>query len=154
MCVKMRIRKARKEDISRIIKLDNLAQYDSKKKIFIKNSVLDKNCYVALDQGIPVGYAVLEYTFFEFGFVSMLYLLDKHRRKGIGRRLMEHLENKCKTDKLFTSTNKSNKPMQKLLKKMNYQRSGMVYNLDPGDPELFYFKKITDSRPSNLNFKH
>jgi len=139
----MKIRKAKKEDINTIIAFDHVVQYESKRRAFIKKSVLDKNCYVAVEKGVPIGYAVLEYTFFGFGFVSMLYLSDKYRRKGIGKRLIEHLENKCKTDKIFTSTNKSNKPMQKLMKKMNYQRSGIIHNLDPGDPELFYYKKIT-----------
>ena len=141
----MKIRKAKKDDINTIIAFDHVVQYESKRKAFIKKSVMDKNCYVAVEKGAPIGYAVLEYTFFGFGFVSMLYLSDKYRRKGIGKRLMEHLENNCKTDKIFTSTNKSNKPMQKLLKKLNYQRSGIIHNLDPGDPELFYYKKITQN---------
>jgi ribosomal protein S18 acetylase RimI-like enzyme len=72
----------------------------------------------------------------------MLYIKEEYRRRGIGIRLIKHLESKCKVEKLFTSTNKSNKPMQKLLNKMNYQKSGIVHNLDPGDPELFYFKKV------------
>lgn len=33
--------------------------------------------------------------------------------------------------------------MQNLLKKLGYERSGIIHNLDPGDPELIYFKKIT-----------
>jgi hypothetical protein len=52
------------------------------------------------------------------------------------------LERNCKTIKLFTSTNESNKPMQELMIKMGYQPSGTVYNLDEGDPELFYFKLL------------
>jgi hypothetical protein len=35
--------------------------------------------------------------------------------------------------------------MQSLLKKLEYERSGIINNLDPGDPELIYFKKITHS---------
>ena len=50
---------------------------------------------------------------------------------------------KCKKEKLFTSTNKSNVPMQKLMEKLKYKKSGIVHNLDPGDPELFFFKKVT-----------
>jgi hypothetical protein len=56
-----------------------------------------------------------------------------------------YLENACRTDKLFTFTNRSNEPMQKLMDDAGYSPSGTVYNLDEGDPELFYFKRITSS---------
>jgi hypothetical protein len=79
----------------------------------------------------------------------MLYLKEGFRRKGMGRGLIKHLEKKCKTEKLFTSTNKSNLPMQKLMKKMNYVRSGIIHNLDPDDPELIYFKKVKHNRQLN-----
>jgi hypothetical protein len=31
--------------------------------------------------------------------------------------------------------------MQKLCEKLGYQPSGILDNIDPGDPELFYCKK-------------
>jgi hypothetical protein len=34
--------------------------------------------------------------------------------------------------------------MQELMVKMEYQPSGTVYNLDEGDPELFYFKLLKE----------
>jgi ribosomal protein S18 acetylase RimI-like enzyme len=138
----MRIRKAKQEDIKSVAAFDKAVLHEKQKKTFLKNSINDGNCYTYVNKGEVVGYAVLEYTFFNCGFISMLYIKEEYRRRGIGIRLIEHLENKCKTKKLFTSTNKSNKPMQKLLNKMNYQKSGIVHNLDPGDPELFYFKKV------------
>ncbi len=55
---------------------------------------------------------------------------------------MPHVEVLCQTDKLFTSTNQSNRPMQKLLEKLGYQPSGYIENLDEGDPELVYFKRL------------
>ena len=73
----------------------------------------------------------------------MLMVKEDFRRRGIGSELVKYVEDRCKEEKLFTSTNQSNKPMQSLLKKLKYQRSGIIYNLDPGDPELIYFKKIS-----------
>ena len=32
--------------------------------------------------------------------------------------------------------------MQAFMASMSYEPSGMVHNLDEGDPELFYFKKV------------
>jgi len=139
----MKIRKSKPEDIKAIIAFDHVVKYEPERKLFIRKSVKNKNCYVALIDKIPIGYAVLEYTFFGYGFISMLYLKKKYRKRGIGEKLMKHLEGKCKTQKIFTSTNKSNKPMQNMMKKMKYRKSGIIHNLDPNDPELIYFKKIT-----------
>jgi hypothetical protein len=32
--------------------------------------------------------------------------------------------------------------MQKLLNKLGYIESGIIYNLDEDDPEIIYFKKL------------
>ena len=144
----MKIRLAKQEDIQEIMKFDHVVRIEGGKdrRDFIKRSVLNKRCYVAVSKEKPIGYIVLEYNWFYFdAFISMLYIKDDLRRKGIGSELMKYIENKCKTKKLFTSTNQSNKPMQSLLKKLEYERSGIIHNLDPDDPELIYFKKITHS---------
>jgi hypothetical protein len=52
------------------------------------------------------------------------------------------MEQRCKTAKLFTSTNQSNKPMQVLLNRLGYRPSGVIENLDEGDPELVYMKQV------------
>jgi len=78
--------------------------------------------------------------------IDMLYIHPKHQRKGIGAKLIRHSEVLCKTEKLFTSTNQSNLPMRKLLKKLGYVQSGFIDNLDAGDPEIVYFKRIKKHR--------
>ena len=39
----------------------------------------------------------------------------------------------------------SNFPMQRLLATLGFDRSGFIENLDEGDPELVYFKRIRDN---------
>lgn len=99
-----------------------------------------QQCYGALIDGAVVGYVILEYTFFELGFVTLLYIHPEYRRSGIGTLLMQHAEDICSTEKLFTSTNLSNHPMQNLLASRQYKLSGIIHDLDEGDPELFYVK--------------
>ena len=136
------IRLARAADIDAITVLHQAPRHDSDRAAFIRRSIAGKGCYVAIDGGLPIGYAVLEYSFYENGFVSVLYLDSRYRRRGIGEELMRHLENVCRTPKLFTSTNQSNTAMQSLLAKLDYVPSGVIHNLDEGDPELVYFKRL------------
>ena len=92
-----------------------------------------------------VGYAVFDYTFYSNGMISMLYVHPDYRRQGVGTELIKHAESICRTEKLFTSTNQSNLPMQGLMNKMGYVPSGYIDNLDEGDPEIVYFKRLEKS---------
>jgi len=133
------VRLAEESDIDSICSFDAIAQRDKRRRNFISRSVAAGNCFVAVDERV-IGYAVLEYTFYDNGFVSMLYVHPEHRRLGVGTRLMKHLESVCQTSKLFTSTNLSNIPMQSLLVRLGYELSGVIHNLDEDDPELVYVK--------------
>ncbi len=55
---------------------------------------------------------------------------------------MQALASRCKIQKLFTSTNQSNEPMQQLLVKLGYFEFGIIYDLKPDDAELVYFLDI------------
>jgi ribosomal protein S18 acetylase RimI-like enzyme len=142
----MKIRNATESDLAAIYAVDPIAAEESSHKQHIRQWVNAGQAIVALIDDVVVGYAVLEYTFFSNGFISMLMVDKASRRKGIAAALVKHLEKICKTDKLFTSTNESNKPMQGLMQSMSYEPSGTVYNLDEGDPELFYVKRLEGTR--------
>ncbi|MDH7505110.1 MAG: N-acetyltransferase [Candidatus Acetothermia bacterium] len=134
------IRPATPTDISALCELDHVAQKDSRRRAFIERAVQAGNCYVVETGHLIVGYGVLEYTFYEQGFVSMLHIHPEYRRQGAGTMLMRHMESICQTSKLFTSTNLSNLPIQALLAKLGYELSGVLHHLDRGDPELVYVK--------------
>jgi len=135
----MLIRDATLTDRDAIVAIDHLAH---ERIDFIERALRSRSCLVAERDGQVVAYGVLEYTFFEHGFVSMLYVAQAERRHGIGRALMEALASRCRTRKLFTSTNESNRPMHQLLKTMGYIPSGIIENLAPGDPEVVYFHDL------------
>jgi N-acetylglutamate synthase-like GNAT family acetyltransferase len=137
----LEIRQATRGDNDAIVQLDGAVLGQPLRSAFISRAVEAGQCYVAsIGKGSIVGCAALEYTFFEQGYVSLLYVRSDHRRKGVGSRLMRHMESVCRTPKLFTSTNQSNGPMQSLLTKMGYFESGAIENLDEADPELVYVK--------------
>lgn len=135
----MKIRDATAADRDPILAFDSLAASDPGRARFLDRVLRSETCIVAERRGRVVGYAVLEYSFYENGFISMLYVAEPERRRGVGRALMEALAARCRTPKLFTSTNESNGPMRELVARLGYIPSGVIQNLDPGDPELVYF---------------
>ena len=92
--------------------------------------------------GADAGESVFNGSFFDRGFVWLLWVEETFRRKGVASALMRRAERDCPSDDLFTSTNLSNIPAQRLFEKLGYTRTGIVENLDEGDPEIFYFKRL------------
>jgi GNAT superfamily N-acetyltransferase len=101
-------------------------------------------CYVAEDGAELLGFIILEYSFYAFGFLSLLHVHEDHRRRGIATALVAHAEKVCTTPKLFTSTNASNTPMQHLCARLGFVPSGVILNLDKDDPELVYVKRLSE----------
>jgi len=139
---KMMIRGATERDIEGMIAIDHIAATEETRRQHIREWVRGGCATIALIEGQVVGYAVLEYTFFSCGFISMLIVHKAYRRMGIATALVKRQEEICTTEKLFTSTNESNVPMHALMARLSYMPSGTVYNLDEGDPERFYFKRV------------
>jgi N-acetylglutamate synthase-like GNAT family acetyltransferase len=108
----------------------------------------NENAYVLEENEGVIAIGVLEYTFFEQGFISLVYVNPQKRRIGVGEMLLRHLVCACRTPKLFSSTNLTNIPMQTLFSKLGFQLSSVIHNLDPKDPELIYYKAITPTAKS------
>ena len=138
----MEIRQAQEDDVDAICAVDQFAEVEEKRRQFIRTSVREGLAFVALVNGEVVGYSVLEHSFFGRGFISMLMVHPDYRRRSIGSALVRHVEGLCRSDRLFTSTNESNLAMRALLEKLRYTRSGVVDDLDPGDPELIFSKQL------------
>ena len=140
--MQVRIRQGEPPDAEGLIAFDHVCRTDARRGDFIRRSIADGNCLVAEAGGVLAGYAVLEHGFFGMGLIAMVYTKPESRRRGVGSALVAQCEARCRTPKLFTSTNLSNAPMQALLAKHGYTMTGFIDNLDEGDPELVYFKRL------------
>lgn len=136
------IRPALEDDIEALCTVDDIARREDERREFIRREVVSDNCFVAVIDGSVVGYGVLNYTFYNNGCIEMLYIHSDYRRRGVGSALVRHMESHCRTPKLFTSTNQSNLAVQALLIQLGYESSGVIHNLDEGDPEIVYFKRL------------
>lgn len=109
----------------------------------VRRAVQESRCRVAEIAGQIVGFCA-EGRFYGFDSLELLVVVPTHRRQGVGTALMKSWEEAAETAKLFTSTNGSNAPMQRLCEHMGYVRSGFIANLDEGDKEIIYFKSNND----------
>lgn len=129
-------------DTSYVLAINELVTGSSAHKGWIGERFADGNCWVARKGDEIVGFAIFIPSFFREWFIDLVIVHPDHRRQGVGSALVRQCEASCKQAKLFTSTNVSNEAMRALLAKLDYQPSGQVENLDEGDPELIFVKKL------------
>lgn len=143
----MQIDVAQKSDIEEMVALHVLLSGSSHRRHLITETVKQHHGYVARQENQVVGILLMHQHFFELPFIELLMVHPSFRRQGIGTALMQHIETISTPGKLFTSTNLSNEPMQRLCERLGYIRSGIIEHLDEDDPELFYFKRLTKKAP-------
>ena len=129
-------------DASALKSLDSMVPVDPTRAGLIDRWLSEDTVRVAELDGQVVGYGVFNHAFFHQGQVDMLMLHPDYRGQHIGEQLLQALEEECDTPKLFVTTNLSNQRMQKLLTRLGYMVCGFIDELDPGDPELVFFKRI------------
>ncbi|MEM9006107.1 MAG: GNAT family N-acetyltransferase [Cyanobacteria bacterium P01_F01_bin.86] len=135
------IRQAVPDDISTLSDLDQIARGSPDRRAFIQDAVKNKRAWVVeIPDGI-IGYGVISHRFFGRSFIDLIYIAETLRSSGYGPKLVAFLEGQSQSNDLFTSTNKSNSHMQHVLEKLGYERSGVIHNLDPDDPEIVYVKR-------------
>ncbi len=137
----MQIDIAQENDIDEIVTLDNLIIGSTRRQNLIAEIVELQQAYIARQEQM-VGFLLMQHHFFEHPFIELLIVHPSFRRQGFGTALMQHIEPIYTPGKLFTSTNESNKEMQQLCEQLGYIRSGIIENLDEGDPDLIYFKRL------------
>ncbi|MER5966520.1 GNAT family N-acetyltransferase [Streptomyces sp. NPDC002057] len=143
------VRRASEAECDAVVVIDSVAAAgDVGRRASIRRWCEQGLLVVAEDETGLLGYCVVEYTFFEQGFVTMLMVAPSARGRGVGHRLLGDVAASCTTPKLFTSTNVSNQPMQRLLHRAGWSPVGLLHGLDEGDPELFYL-----CRPQNTDHK-
>ena len=136
------VEKASTDHIAAISQLDLKVLGSTVRNEYLLKSVAEDKVWVATTAGSVLGFVVMDKSFFGNAFIHILIVEQDSRRQGIGSLLIEKIESISPTDKLFTSTNRSNNAMQCLCESLGFIKSGYIENLDEGDPEIVYFKKL------------
>lgn len=136
------VTRGRRFDTGAVTAINALVTGSDARSGWIAERFADGHCWVARKDGEIVGFAIFTPTFFQQWFISLLMVHPDHRRQGVGSALVRQCEAISEAPKLFTSTNESNGAMRALLAKLGYEPSGQVDNLDEGDPELIFVKRL------------
>jgi ribosomal protein S18 acetylase RimI-like enzyme len=131
----LEVRPATRADLDAVLEISDLPEREAPVTRWIDKG----QCYVA-DDGRILGFAVMTRDFFQSAFIELLAVAPDQRRRGLGTAIVEYCDRRTANEKLFTSTNQSNVSMQGLLEKLGFIPTGILENLDEGDPELFYVR--------------
>ncbi|MBP6122726.1 MAG: GNAT family N-acetyltransferase [Providencia heimbachae] len=132
----IKFRLATHQDINQLNDIDTVGTTERYQEIALW--ITQHNCYLIEQNDEILAYGVFHYHFFAQGFIELLMVARQHRRQGLGLVLITNFKSLCKTPKLFTSTNQSNRLTQQLFQRAGFIRSGFIENLDDADPELIY----------------
>ena len=139
----MPIRRAKFAELPRLLAVDRVADQDATHRRWLREAVSERCCWVLVQAGQIVAHGVLRRSFFDRWFIEALYVAADRRRTGCATRLMNFFERRVPArGEIWTSTNHSNRRMQRLLHKRGYVRCGRVTQLDPRDPELIFRKQL------------
>jgi GNAT superfamily N-acetyltransferase len=134
-------RLAAQGDLLRLAAIDHGRAPDHR-SLHIEQKILEGCCWLAAVSTVPVAFGFLRFDWFGHPFIELLVVHPEHRRRGVGRALLQHLIDCAGPGRIFTSTNASNGPMKRLLESKGFRRSGEIDNLDAGDSEIVYI--LTD----------
>ncbi|MEH6942871.1 GNAT family N-acetyltransferase [Bacillus sp. JJ722] len=132
--------KARIEDLEKIVEIDSEVIGNKSRQNYIQNAIECGRCIVAIEENSIVGFLTYDTNFFDCAFMSLIIVSPSKRRKGYASYMMDYMVNISPTPKIFSSTNRSNDPMQQVFESNGFVQSGIIENLDEGDPEIVYFK--------------
>jgi ribosomal protein S18 acetylase RimI-like enzyme len=141
------IRPAGTTDLGGLEAVDPVARSEAGRREELRRAAETGCLFVAMGGDESVGFVVFEHSFFGRGFIVLLVVAPSHRRAGVGSALVRFAEERCRSERIFVSTNVSNRAMRVLLGRAGYERSGVIRDLDPGDPELVFSKALRADVP-------
>ena len=137
----MIVREAKKSELGMLESMPHALHYNHHLS-FIRHALGTKQCLVADVDGALAGYVVWDRGFYARPFLWMLGVDPNHQHLGVASHLIQGVEDLNAGLNIYTSTNESNAVMQHLLAERGFAPVGRLENLDPGDPEIFYFKQL------------
>ncbi|NNN00370.1 MAG: GNAT family N-acetyltransferase [Acidimicrobiaceae bacterium] len=134
-------RRATSKDFDTVVSLDRESFVGQDRGPLLAARLQSGEVILLERDGRALGYAVVRArSFFGHDFLEVLVVARDERRRGAGGFLLNSAVSLSSTERIFTSTNRSNSPMTALLDKQGWRLSGQLEGIDEEDPELVYYQ--------------
>lgn len=134
-------RRATSKDFDTVVSLDRESFVGQDRGPLLAARLQSGEVILLERDGRALGYAVVRaHSFFGHDFLEILVVARDERRCGAGGFLLNSAVSLSSTERIFTSTNRSNSPMTALLDKQGWRLSGQLEGIDEEDPELVYYQ--------------
>jgi GNAT superfamily N-acetyltransferase len=112
----------------------------------------DGDVCVALRDDGPVGYLRLEWLWSALPYIEHIRVLESHRRGGVGRALLSHVEAQVARAghaALYSSSQADEPEPQAWHRRMGFAECGLLAGVNAGGVgEVFFRKALTVARPT------
>ena len=110
-------------------------------EVNLKHKISAQEIIVAESEDVILGWLRFGFFWDSIPFMNMLYIEDRHRGEGIGKRLLEFWESEMKKQnhKFIMTSSQANEDAQHFYRKFAYSDVGS-FTL-PGEPQEYLFVK-------------
>ncbi len=136
----LNIRFATDADIDWCISQD----FSIKKPEIMRNKISHREIMIAELDGKPVGYLRMEYLWSKIPYMGVIEVSPAHQRQGIGKALLQFLENKVRAEgheSIISSAESIMPEAQEWHRRMGFVRCGFVSGLNPNNVDEIFFRK-------------
>jgi len=113
----------------------------------IRNKIVNDECIVVELDGQLIGYIRLEYLWSTTPYIGLVFVIDEYRKEGVGRKMLEFLEEHLRTrghETLFSSSQANEPEPQAWHRAFGFEECGMISGLNEGGVgEIFFRKRLT-----------
>ena len=129
--------------------LDVVSQDGGLPNLVLRRKVSDGDAFVALRGEEPVGYLRLEWLWSTLPYIEMIWVLEPHRRDGVGRALLTHAETYASGRghaALYSSSQADEPEPQAWHRRMGFEECGFIAGLNEGGVGEVFFRKALPAR--------
>ena len=100
---------------------------------------------VAERDGERVGYARIEFLWSVVPYIALIWILEPHRRQGVGTAILGHLEERFRAgghEALFSSSQADEPEPQAWHRRMGFEECGVIEGINEGGIGEVFFRKV------------
>ena len=137
------IERATEDDLAAVLALDYQVTGNAIRQQILADAIQVRQCVVARRGGTPLGYLLVDRSFFGQYFIAAILVHPDQRRQGVATALVRHVEKTCPESRVFASAGGFDSVMDALYTKLGFVHSGHIDNLHESVPEIIYVKRLS-----------